>query len=160
MAQAGEPKYGMDPSVTHPWLCERIVEDSHVAIIFADAEGIIRLWNAGAEQMFGYTAAEAVGRSMQFIIPEKHRARHNEGYSRVMQTGVTKYGREVLAVPALRKDGARLSIEFYIGLVRSPAGTMLGAAAMIQDVTARWERDKALRAKLAALEAKAAASGT
>ncbi len=160
MAQSGEPKYGMDPSLTHPWLCERIVEDCHVAIIFADAEGIIRLWNAGAEEMFGYSAAEAVGQPMLMIIPEKHRARHNEGYNRVMQSGVTKYGRDVLAVPALRKDGKRISIEFYIGLVRSPEGRMLGAAAMIQDVTVRWERDKALRAKLAALEAKAAASGT
>ncbi len=147
----------MHPSLTHPWLCERIVEDSHVAIIFADRDGIIRLWNTGAEEMFGYSAAEAVGQPMQMLIPEKHRVRHDEGYSRVMETGVTKYGREVLAVPALRKDGTRISIEFHIGLVRSPEGKMLGAAAMIQDVTARWERDRALRAKLATLEAKAAA---
>ena len=148
----------MDPSQTHPWLCEQIVDNSHVAIVYADNHGIIRLWNAGAEDMFGYAAAEAIGHSMEMIIPEKHRARHNEGYSRVMQTGVTKYGRDVLAVPALRKDGTRISIEFYISLVRSADGQVLGAAAMIQDVTARWEREKALRAKLAALEAKAAES--
>jgi PAS domain S-box-containing protein len=148
----------MDPSHTHSWLCEQIVGKAHVAIIYADKDGIIRLWNAGAETMFGYAANEAVGQSMEMIIPEKHRARHSEGYFRVMRTGVTKYGTEALAVPALRKDGTRISIEFNISIVRSPEGQVLGAAAMIQDVTARWERDKAMRAKLAALESKVAES--
>ena len=82
----------MNFTCTHSWLCERIVDESHVAIVYADREGIIRLWNAGAESMFGYTADEAVGQSMEMIIPEKHRARHDEGYRRVMQTGITKYG--------------------------------------------------------------------
>jgi PAS domain S-box-containing protein len=144
----------MNPSLTHAWLCERIVDDASVAIIYADRDGIIRLWNAGAEVMFGYAADEAVGHAMVMIIPEKHQARHDEGYRRVMETGITKYGREALAVPALRKDGSRISIEFNISILRSPEGDVLGAAAMLQDVTARWERDKALRAKLAALEAK------
>ena len=71
-----------------------------------------------------------------------------------MQTGITKYGRDALAVPALRKDGTRISIEFTIVLMRSAEGGMIGAAAIVQDVTARWERDKALRARLAALENK------
>jgi len=144
----------MDPTITHSWLCDRIVEDAQAGIIFADEGGIIRLWNAGAEAMFGYTAAEAIGHSMEMIIPEKHRARHDEGYARVMKTGITKYGRDALAVPALRKDGSRISIEFTIVLVRSAQGDMMGAAAIVQDVTARWERDKALRARLAALENK------
>jgi PAS domain S-box-containing protein len=142
----------MNPTVTYSWLCEHIVEGAPAGIIFADEGGIIRLWNSGAEAMFGYTAAEAVGHSMELIIPEKHRARHDEGYSKVMQTGVTKYGREPLAVPALRKDGTRISIEFNIVLMRSEDGRMMGAAAIVQDVTARWERDKALRARLAELE--------
>lgn len=144
----------MNPTVTHSWLCDRIVEDAQAGIIFADEGGIIRLWNSGAEAMFGYTAAEAVGQSMKMIIPEKHQARHDEGYARVMQTGITKYGRDALAVPALRKDGSRISIEFTIVLVRSAEGGMIGAAAIVQDVTARWERDKALRARLAELENK------
>jgi len=144
----------MNPTITHSFLCARIVEDAQAGIIFADEGGIIRLWNSGAEAMFGYTAAEAVGQSMEMIIPEKHRARHDEGYARVMQTGITKYGRDALAVPALRKDGSRISIEFTIVLVRSAEGGMIGAAAIVQDVTARWERDKALRARLAALENK------
>ncbi len=139
-------------TMVHSRLCERIVEDSQAGIIFADQRGIIRLWNSGAEAMFGYRAAEAVGQSMEMIIPDRQRARHNEGYARVMQTGITKYGRDVLAVPALRKDGTRISIEFTIVLVRSEEGAVLGAAAIVQDVTARWERDKALRLRLAALE--------
>ncbi len=144
----------MDPTITHSWLCDRIVEGAQAGIIFADEGGIIRLWNSGAEAMFGYTAAEAIGQTMEMIIPEKHRARHDEGYARVMQTGITKYGRDALAVPALRKDGTRISIEFTIVLVRSAEGGVVGAAAIVQDVTARWERDKALRARLAALENK------
>ena len=128
----------MNPTITHSWLCDRIVEGAQAGIIFADERGIIRLWNSGAEAMFGYTAEEAVGHTMELIIPEKHRARHDEGYARVMQTGITKYGRDALAVPALRKDGSRISIEFTIVLVRSAEGAMIGAAAIVQDVTARW----------------------
>ena len=135
-------------------LCRDIVEHTSLAIVFGDREGIIRLWNAGAEAMFGYTAAEAVGQSMDLIVPEKHRAKHWEGYDRVMQSGVTKYGRELLAVPALTKDGRRISIEFNVALLRDEAGQVIGAAATINDVTARWEREKAVRARLAELEAK------
>lgn len=135
-------------------LCREIVEHTPLAVIFGDREGIIRLWNSGAEAMFGYTAAEAVGQSMDIIIPEKHRPKHWEGYDRVMHTGETKYGREVLAVPALTKSGRRISIEFNIALLHDETGQVIGAAATINDVTARWERDKALRVRLAELEAK------
>ncbi len=146
----------MDTVPTHDWLCRSIVEASQVAIIFADREGTIRLWNGGAEAMFGFSASEAIGRPLEIIVPERHRERHNEGYTRVMATGITKYGRELLAVPAMRKDGTRISIEFSISIVRSPAGEVLGAAALVLDVTARWEKDKALRVRLAELERVAA----
>lgn len=135
-------------------LYQRIVEDSPVAILFADRDGVIRFWNAGAETLFGFTAAEAVGQSLDLIIPEKQRPRHWDGWNRVMVTGVTRYGRDVLAVPAMRKDGARISIEFYVLLLRGPTGEISGAAAMIQDVTARWQQFKELRARIAALEAR------
>ncbi len=140
---------------SHEWLCQGIVDENHMAIIFGDAEGRIRLWNKGAEEMFGWTEAEMLGQSMDVIIPEKHRARHWEGYTKVMQTGVTKYGSSVLAVPALTKSGRRISIEFFISLLRAPGGEILGAAATIQDTTVRWEREKELRTRLAAAEAKA-----
>jgi PAS domain S-box-containing protein len=142
------------PTPTQEWLCQRIVTDCQVAIIFADRDGIIRLWNSGAEAMFGYQAEEALGQSLDLIVPERHRDRHWEGYRKVMATGVTKYGRELLAVPAMKKDGTRISLEFSIALLRAPTGELLGAAAIMQDVTARWQQQKELKQRLAVLEAK------
>ena len=135
-------------------LCREIIDHTPLAVVFGDREGVIRLWNSGAETMFGFTAAEAVGQSMDIIVPEKHRPKHWEGYDRVMRTGITKYGREVLSVPALTKSGKRISIEFNVTLLRDETGQVAGVAATITDVTARWERDKALRARIAELEAK------
>jgi len=148
----------MSDILDHQWLCERIVRQTPLAIIFGDRKGIVRLWNAGAEAMFGWTAEEVVGKSMDLIIPEKHRARHWEGYFHVMETGATKYGHNVLAVPAITKDGRRISIEFNVALLKDADGQVVGAAASIQDVTARWEREKALRARLAELEAQVKSS--
>ncbi len=137
----------------HDWLCVQILEHTALAVVFGDAQGNIRLWNKGAEHMFGWTAEEVLGKSMDLMIPEKHRAKHWEGYDRVMKSGVTSYGNKLLAVPALTKEGRRISIEFNIALLRAPSGEVIGAAATIQDVTTRWEREKELRARLAAAEA-------
>ncbi len=136
----------------HDALCRRLVDESQAGILFASRDGRIRLWNRGCERIFGWPAAEALDQSMDFIIPDKHRTRHWEGWDAVMKSGVTKYGHDPLAVPALTRDGRRISIEFFIVLLRDPQGQVLGAGALIQDVSARWERDKALRQKLAALE--------
>jgi PAS domain S-box-containing protein len=138
-------------------LAARIVEGAADAVLFTDREGKVRLWNAGAERIFGWTAAEALGQSMDMIIPERLRARHWANWDRVMETGVTRYATETLAVPALRKDGAPLSIEFTIQLVRDDAGAILGPVAMVRDVTERFRREKELRARLRELEAKATA---
>jgi len=143
----------MTETADHALLCRRIVENSPMAILFADREGKIRLWNAGAETLFGYTAQEAVGESLDLIVPERQRARHWEGWVKVMASGVTKYGRDPLAVPAVRKNGARISIEFNVVLVRAESGELAGVAAMIQDVTQRWQQQKEMKARLAALEA-------
>jgi len=140
---------------THEWLCQRIVEDTQEAIIFADRDGMIRLWNIGAEAIFGYTASEVLGQSLELIIPEHLREQHRNGFRRVMATGVTQYDRKLLAVPATRKDGARISLEFTVVLIRGVNREMLGIAAILRDVTARWEREKAMRARMAALEGKA-----
>jgi PAS domain S-box-containing protein len=133
-------------------LCRRLVEEMPEAMIFADREGVIRLWNHGAEIMFGYSPEEAIGQSLNLIIPERQRARHWDGYRKVMVTGTTRYGKELLAVPAIRKDGRRISIEFSIALLRDETGALGGAAAVIRDVTARWERERTLRQRLAELE--------
>jgi len=148
------------PKGQDDWLCGRIVQHAQDAIVFADRDGIIRLWNSGAEAMFGYRADEAVGRTLDLIIPERLRARHWEGYRRVMATGVTRYGRELLKVPGIRKDGTRVSLEFSIALLSDEVGTLLGPAAIIRDVTARWQEEKVLKDRLAALEAKGEKAGT
>lgn len=146
---------------THDWLYQHIVEDSCVAVVCADAAGVVRLWNKGAEDIFGWTADETLGRSMDFMIPEKQRPSHWEGYHEVMKTGVTKYGRSVLAVPALTKDGRRISIEFNVVLLKAPdGGGVVGIAAILQDVTQRWGRDKELRKRLAAAEGRMPRTGS
>jgi len=136
----------------HAWLCQHIVDHTQDATIFADREGIIRLWNAGAATIFGYSAAEALGHSLDLIIPERLRARHWAGYRRVIATGSTPYDRRLLAVPARRKDGTQISLEFTVVLVQEPPGEVRGIAAVLRDVTERWQRDKAMQARLAALE--------
>ncbi|WP_242361704.1 PAS domain S-box protein [Anaeromyxobacter sp. SG17] len=134
-------------------LAARIIEETGDAVLFADRDGVLRLWNRGAERMFGWSAAEVIGKSMDLIIPERLRARHWDGWNRVMETGVTRYGTEVLAVPAIRKDGQTISIEFTIQLIRDASGHILGPSAVIRDVTARFKREKELRARLKELEA-------
>lgn len=135
-------------------LYRQLVEGSPDAIIHGDARGIIQLWNAGAEAIFGFTAAEAVGQSMDLIIPERLRGRHWSGYERVMATGISRYGRgELLAVPAVTKDGRTISIEFTIEILRDAAGAILGPVAIMRDVTKRFQREKELGRRLKELEA-------
>jgi PAS domain S-box-containing protein len=134
-----------------PALFETIIRKAADAIVYADADGAIRFWNAAAERIFGYAATEAIGQSLDIIIPEKLRGRHWEGYRRVMQTGQSRYGAgDLLAVPAQRKDGTRISVEFTIVPVHDGGGQMLGMAAILRDVTKRFNEIKVLKERLAA----------
>jgi PAS domain S-box-containing protein len=120
------------------------------AIIAADEEGIIRFWNPGAERIFAFTAAEAVGRSLDMIIPERLRERHWQGYREVIRTGRSRYGAgDLLAVPGLRKDATQISLEFTIAPLRGTDGRMVGLVAVLRDVTARYEELRDLRKKAA-----------
>jgi PAS domain S-box-containing protein len=130
----------------------RIVQNAADAIIVADASGRIRLWNAGAERLFGFSAAEALTQSLDIIIPEAQRKRHWDGYQRVMRSGATKYGTQLLRVPAARKDGSRFSIAFTVGLLKDAAGSVEGIFAIMRDDTERWETEKELRKRVAELE--------
>jgi len=129
-----------------------IVESMPEAVVYSDREGIIRLWNRGAEAIFGYSQEHALGHTLDLIIPERWRARHWEGYRTVMLTGVTRYGQELLAVPASRSDGTRISIEFSIILPTDRDGKVLGAVAIVRDVTTRWKQEQILRKRLGAAE--------
>jgi PAS domain S-box-containing protein len=122
------------------------------AIMFADREGVIRLWNQGAARIFGFPADQAIGQSLDLIIPEKLRGRHWEGYHKTMAAGETRYGTDLLAVPAMHQNGSRLSTEFSIVLLRDDKGQPFGVAAIMRDVTAQRQREKGMQDRIAALE--------
>ncbi|MFH1027939.1 MAG: PAS domain S-box protein [Pseudomonadota bacterium] len=144
----------MQDSQSQEWLCDRIVAGIGDAVMYSDRQGIIRYWNAAAEKMFGYSVTEALGQSLDLIIPENLRGRHWEGYYRVMESGSSRYSIDLLSAPALRKDGTRLSTEFSMALIRDDEGGILGVAAVIRDVSARWQRERELKERIRVLEAR------
>jgi PAS domain S-box-containing protein len=129
---------------------ERLVSGMSDAIIYADAEGMIRVWNRGATRIFGFAESEAIGRALDIIIPENLRERHWQGYRGTMRTGQSRYGDgQILSVPAARKDGTRVSVEFTIVPFTDNARRMIGIAAIMRDTTARFEELRTLRRQLA-----------
>src|SRR6202000_2930242 len=119
------------------------------AIIISDAGGAISFWNPAAERMFGFTQSEALGQSLDIIIPERLRGRHWDGYHKTMATGETRYGHDLLKVPAVDKTGRTMSIAFTVALLHSPQGEVTGIVAVIRDETARFTEDRALRQRVA-----------
>jgi PAS domain S-box-containing protein len=120
------------------------------AIIAADRDGIIRFWNPGAERIFGYVQDDAIGRSLDLIIPERLRQRHWDGYRRTMESGKSRYGEgDMLSVPALHKNGRTISVEFTITPLTDESGVMVGMAAIMRDVTKRFEEVRTLKRRLA-----------
>jgi PAS domain S-box-containing protein len=132
---------------------EQLVSAIGDAIIISDAKGSIVLWNPAAERMFGFTQSEALGKSLDLIIPERLRGRHWDGYHQTMATGQTRYGNEVLRVPAVDKAGRSLSIAFTVALLHSPEHELTGIVAVIRDETSRFQEERNLRKRLAELEA-------
>lgn len=123
-----------------------LIESSPDAIIYADRDGRIRLWNAGAERIFGFSQEEALGQPLDIIIPERLRERHWAGYERMMATGQSRYAPgQLLSVPAHTKSGATLSVEFTIAPVLDAEGRVEGLAAILRDVTATFQELKSLR---------------
>src|SRR5262249_9406259 len=130
--------------------CRTLAEAAPDALVYADATGAIGFWNSGAERIFGFTRAEALGRSLDIIIPENLRKSHWEGFDETMRSGRTRYGGgDILAVPALRKDGTRISVEFTVLPFQDDAGRVVGIAAILRDVTKRFDEMKELRRRLA-----------
>jgi PAS domain S-box-containing protein len=138
-------------------LAGRVLDGSPDAMLICDPTGTVRYWNAAAERIFGFPAAEALGVSMNLIIPERLRARHWAAWEATMRTGITRYGAgQLLAVPALHKDGRQISIEFSIQLMTDARGVIEWVVAVIRDVTERYRHEKALRARVQVLETKTA----
>ena len=135
---------------------KKLINDAPEAILISDKEGVITFWNSGAERIFGHTVTEAIGQSLDLIIPENLRGRHWDGYRRVMATGETKYKTGLLTSPGVKKDGSRVSLEFSMILLRDENNTIHECASIMRDVTERWNKEKELREKLSACLAKCA----
>jgi len=134
-----------------------VVDGAGDAVIVAGPDGTVRYWNAAAEAMFGHDAEAALGASLDLIIPERLRERHWEGFGETMRSGETKYGGATLSVPAVRADGARISVEFTVALLREETGAVSGIAAIMRDVTAGFEERRALARRVRELEDELAA---
>lgn len=131
------------------------------AVVVTDGDSRVVFWNPACERMFGYTEREALGASLDMIIPERLRKRHGDGYAQTMRTGETKYGTTLLRVPAVHRDGSAMSIAFTVAMLDGTDGKPVAIAAVIRDETSRFDEDRALRKRLAELEVQVAAySGT
>ena len=154
MARPMTPPRGSIAALPHD-LPVRILDGSPDAILICDRAGRVRYWNASAQRVFGFRVTEALGLSMDLLIPERLRARHWDGWEAAMRRGTTRYDEgRLLAVPALHKDGRQISIEFSIQLVKDADGQIEWVVAIIRDVTERFIREKDLRVQLKALQAK------
>jgi len=142
-------------------LADAILSTPSDAILATDTQGVIGFWNPGAERIFGFTEGEAIGASLDLIIPERLRQRHWDGWKRVIETGQTRYGAgDLLAVPAITKEGRQISVEFTIVLLYAPDRRVSGVGAILRDVTARFEETRRLRRELAAFAASAHADAS
>jgi len=130
----------------------QIVQACGDGMVVCDAGGTIVFWNAAATRIFGFTAEDAHGQSLDLIIPQAQRQRHWDGFHKTLATGTTRYGSEVLRVPALHKEGKPLSIAFSVALLRDAAGQMAGIVAVVRDDSVRWQAERAMRARLRELE--------
>jgi PAS domain S-box-containing protein len=138
----------------------QLVEAIGDAVVVCDAAGAIIVWNDAAVRMFGFTREDALGKSLDLIIPERQRGRHWDGYNKSMATGETRYGSDVLRVPALHKDGRTLSIAFTVAMLYDDARKVTAIVAVVRDETVRWAEERQLRVRLAQLEAAAAPAST
>ena len=132
--------------------CKALVESIGDAVIASDPSGAINLWSPAAERMFGHTEAEALGKSLDIIIPQRQQQRHWDGYNKTMETGITRYGNDVLRVPAVHKDGHTLSIAFTVAMLHAPDGKVSSIVAVVRDESAKFAEDRALKKRLTELE--------
>jgi PAS domain S-box-containing protein len=131
-----------------------LLEQSPDAIVFADTDGRIVEWNTAAETVFGHSAPEAIGQSLDIIVPERFREAHWAGYERALAAGETKYSGQTLPTRSMRKDGTDIYVELTFAIVRSAGGDVIGALAHARDITERWTREREQRQRLRDLEAR------
>lgn len=132
---------------------EQLLKAIGDGVVVADAKGDIIFWNAAAERIFGFSEQEAIGKSLDLIIPERQRQRHWDGYHKTMDTGQTRYGHDLLRVPALHKEGRPLSIAFTVAMLYTPDHKVSAIVAIVRDETVRWTDERDMRRRIAELEA-------
>jgi PAS domain S-box-containing protein len=132
---------------------EQLLKAIGDGVVVADAGGDIIFWNGAAERIFGFTEQEAIGKSLDLIIPERQRQRHWDGYHKTMDTGQTRYGHDLLRVPALHKEGRPLSIAFTVAMLYTPEHKVSAIVAIVRDETQRWSDERDMRKRIAELEA-------
>ena len=132
---------------------EQLLKAIGDGVVVADAGGNIIFWNAAAERIFGFTEQEALGKSLDLIVPERQRQRHWHGYNKTMDSGQTRYGNDLLRVPALHKEGRPLSIAFTVAMLYTPDHKVSAIVAIVRDETARWTDERDMRKRIAELEA-------
>lgn len=118
-------------------LFQHIVAQAPDALICTDRHGTILVWNQSAETIFGHTAAEAMGKNLDIIIPERFRRAHWDGFNRAVESGKIRHAGRVLTTRATHKNGSKLYVDFSFGLVKDTAGTVIGVLATGRDCTER-----------------------
>lgn len=132
--------------------CADLFDQSPDAVIFAGPDGLILEWNRAAERIFGHTRAEALGRSLDVIIPEEFREAHWRGYDRALAAGETKYSGQVLPTRAVRSDGVDIYVELTFAIIHDSRGEVIGALAHARDISERWAKEREQRRELRRLK--------
>jgi PAS domain S-box-containing protein len=137
-----------EPDIDH----RQLLEQAPDAVIYADTAGVVRYWNAGAERIFGHTAAKAIGQRLDFVVPEQFREAHWTGFDRAIADGDTKYRGQALPTRAERADGTTIYVELSFAILQDASGATKGALACARDITERFEHDRTSRRRLRELE--------
>jgi PAS domain S-box-containing protein len=140
-------------------LAQALLEQSPDAVIYAGRDGMIAFWNESAERVFGHKAADAMGQSLDLIIPEEFRERHWTAYDKALEVGDTKYRGQALATKSMRADGTSIYVELGFAMVHDASGATIGAMAVARDITERFNRDRETRRELRDLREAAKAQG-
>lgn len=131
-------------------LSQAILNQMADAAVFADTDGVIRIWNDAATRLFGFSADEAVGKGLDLIIPEHLRPAHWTGFRRAIASGTTRLDGRPTVTRSLHKTGQRLYVEMSFAVVRGASGIVEGSVAIARDATARYEAERANRKQAAA----------
>jgi PAS domain S-box-containing protein len=115
------------------------------AVIYAGTDGVIQAWNAAATTMFGFSSEEALGQSLDLIIPERFRDAHWKGFERALADGTTKYSGQALPTRSARKDGTTIYVELTFAIIKDASGSVIGALAHARDITERFLKEREQR---------------